>query len=329
MADSESTSRQKLGELTAQLAKVRSDRAAAQLAGRRLAVLNERIGHARSEVQEIRAELASEQRDVERLGGMSWSQLAGAITPRDSSSNELERERADVLRVQMRLQNRLERLVRLEEDAARLVIEANGPGERPEDIEKLMTAREDALVSSGSPAGVELAELAKQLAKVNRDAVELDEAGAAADAARSALDQLLVVLRAVRGWATQDVVDARIVVDRAKYGRLDEAQRLAAAAQWALDSFAREALDVGLNVYDRARPEALAISSGSTFTDEIADFVFGDVRTWSREDDAVADAQAVNDWLAGWLVALAKRRTSVESTRADLMRRRERLLTSH
>jgi DNA repair exonuclease SbcCD ATPase subunit len=192
---------------------------------------------------ELRAALAGEQRDVERLEGRSLTRVLVAM--RGSRDEALARERAEADAARYRLEETQGLLdaVQRELDAAQSLLAdlAGAPGA----YAAALADRERELSQSGDPRGRQLIGLAAERGRLTAELQELAEAQRAAQAAAQALAEVEGQLSSASGWSTYDTFfGGGMLASAIKHDKLDQAAQAAAHADQLLAVLRTELADV-------------------------------------------------------------------------------------
>ena len=241
-----------------------------ELAGRRDALT--------AEVATRRAEMAVEQRDVERLENLSLTRILASL--KGSRDDRLAREQAEADAARYRVAEAEAQLRAVHGDweaaRARLAESATAPA----DYAAVLEEKERYLRHSGDPLGRRLLELAEERGRLTGEAREVAEALAAAGAARDALAAVQASLDSASGWSTYDTFFGGGAISSAiKHSRLDEAARQAAHADRCLLALRTELADVAGVAHTAPQ---LAIDGLTRFADIWFDNIFTDLAVRGR-----------------------------------------------
>jgi hypothetical protein len=230
------------------------------------------------QLAERRAVSANEQRDVERLEGLSLTRLVASL--RGARHDSLARERAEAAAAGYQVSEVTARLkaTRSEHAAARAHLDRLA--EAPARYAAALDEWERHLRDSGDPRSARLGELATERGQLTGELHELTEAVAAARRADSALVLVEEKLGSASDWSTFDTfLRGGAIVSSMKHSRLDEAAQLAAQADQRLAVLRTELADVS------GKPPSaphLAISGSTRFVDIWFDNIFTDIAVGER-----------------------------------------------
>jgi hypothetical protein len=275
---------------------------------------------AHERVQECRASLGDEERDVERLEGLSWSRILTSL--RGSTATALEKEQAERDAARYALADAEAREQLAVRDVESLRAQLADLGDVDAELTAALAEREaetqdpelrDELVRISARRG--------QLAAEDREGREAFEAG---QVAREHLLHARSLLGSARSWSTWDTFGGGgMLTDMMKYDKLDQVADVLRRADQALRVFTRELGDLHL-----AGVEALNLDSLTRVFDVFFDNIFTDLRVRSRIQDAelrVGDALAQ---VEATMQRLSERGRQIAAEQAELSGRREQLLLS-
>lgn len=275
---------------------------------------------AHERVDECRAALREEERDVERLEGLSWSRIL--TTLRGSQATALEKEQAerDAARYAVADAEAREQLAVRDVEGLRAQLADLG------DVEGEFTA-----ALAEREAGTSDPELRDELTGISRRRGELAaedregrEAFAAGQAAREHLLHARSLLASARSWSTWDTFGGGgLLTDMMKYDKLDQVADVLRRADQALRVFTRELGDLHLTGV-----EALNLDSLTRVFDVFFDNIFTDLRVRSRIQDAEVRVGHALGQVEATMQRLSERGRQIAAEQDELARRREELLLS-
>ncbi|WP_329425595.1 hypothetical protein OG339_35480 [Streptosporangium sp. NBC_01495] len=296
---------------------------------RRLEQLTSRRGAVAVQLDEVAALLgdledllAKEEEDVSKLEGGGFSALLAGLT--GSRDERLARERAEVLAVRQRLDGQRNRLEWLNADRAAVDEGLAGLGPAREEYDALLEREERRLVASGDSRGRELVELDQRLADTRADLAEYQEAHRAGVDAFHGVGEVLRCLGGARGASTWDMLaGGGGFADMMEHGHLRNADEAAWHAQQLLDTFARELVDIGVNVAPKL-PEV----DTRWFADMFFDNIITDAIKHHRIESTGAAVADVAEWVRRTVEGLDVRREELTRLRDALAARREEVIVT-
>ena len=265
-------------------------------------------------ISALRTQLGTEEYDVRRLEGITWTRILASA--RGTRAGSLERERAERDAVALQLQASIARKAALEAErvaldrrrASLVLAEADG--------EVALAALDRLMAADGDPAATARVAAAEELGKVRAELKQVQEAVTAAEQARSALNRVDDRLSSAHTWSTYDTwFNGGVVSSVIKHDRLDQAADATGQASAALATLRRELADV---------PNAGQLSAtlqsaqSSRFFDVWLDNIFTDFsvarRIGSAQDAAADTSGRVNSLLS----ALTARAAELADRAAEL-----------
>ncbi|QKE84285.1 hypothetical protein [Arthrobacter sp. NEB 688] len=284
-----------------------------------LTVLDRELEEARRELGLVERRHRLEADDVRRLEGVGWSALVAAV--RGTRTGELDRERAEEAAARYALQAASARVADLESRRASTAERLGRLGDTPGRVERARRAHAEAVRAAGSSP--ELETVLDELARVEAQATELDEATTAGRRAAHELAAARERLGSAQSWSTYDTwLGGGLVASMVKHDRLDDAGRHVGAAQTALADFARELGDVGAVGALRAD---LGVGPTMRTVDVWFDNLFTDLSVRARIKDSLVDVDAAALAVRDVLAELGRRSAALAQERATLLQRRDEL----
>jgi hypothetical protein len=284
-----------------------------------LAALRREVEAAREQLAAATRRHGQEADDVRRLERVGWSALVAAV--RGTRTGELDRERADEVAARYALQAATDRVTSLEarraETEQRLARLGDVAGRR----ERAAAAHAEAVRATG--ASPELEAVLDELAAVEAESVEVDEAVVAGRRARGELDLARDRLGSADSWSAYDTwMGGGMLSSMVKHERLDDAGARIESAQVALADFTRELGDVGsVQRLDRG----LGITPLTRTFDVWFDNIFSDLSVRSHIKDSLGAVDDATLSVRRALDGLAERAAGLAARRAELLRRRDEL----
>ena len=271
-------------------------------------------------VQECRRALRSEERDVDKLEGMSWSRILTSL--RGNHATELERQNAerDAARYALADAEARDQLARRDVEA--LQSQLAGLGDVDATYAAALSDRET--TTEDPTLRAELTRISERRGVLAAEDREGREAFAAGQVAREHLQRASGLLSSARSWSTWDTFGGGgLFTDMMKYDKLDQVATEVRRADQALRRFARELSDLRL-----AGVEALNLDSMTQVFDVWFDNIFTDLRVRSRIGEAEARVGEALQRVETTMQGLSARGREIAAELAALDVRREELLRS-
>ena len=243
-----------------------------------------------ADLASAQAQYSSEERDVERLEGMSFSRVFASL--RGSRDDALARERAEADAARYRTSDAESRLAAVRGELASVDGRLSQLATAPAEYADALNEKETFLVHSTDPRGHRLMELADERGRLSAAVGEMQAALQAAQAADQALAQVQDRLGSASNWSTYDIVFGGGMIGNAvKHQRMDEAAQAAAEADRRLATLRTDLTH--MSAVDPTAP-GLQVSSGLRFVDIFFNNIFTDLAVAHQIGQAQANvSQAV------------------------------------
>lgn len=270
---------------------------------------------------EARDVLAREEADVDELEGISlasfWARLKGEREER------LDQERREALAAKARYDAARRALEDLEGRLASVQKERDSLLTQQARYQALLEEKEELLRRMGGEQARELIRLEEENREIQRQLREVQEAASAGVEALRALEEMDSALDSASGWGTWDILGGGMLATMAKHNAMDDAQRLADQARWALSRFRTEMADVSaVEVPD------VEIGGFAAMADYLFDGLFADLYVQGQISDAQAGVSRSLDQVTQLLSSLDRERQTLEGNAERLERQREALLAA-
>ena len=162
----------------------------------------------------------------------------------------------------------------------------------PAQAEQLIKKRENDLMRSGTPVGMRILTISKQIDESRRLKREIAEAYEAGEAAIEVLKEMEGFLRNARNWGNWDMMGGRGMTTYVKHSNIDRARARLHKAQHLLNRFEDELRDV---YNPRQLNMSLNLDSFTRFIDIFFDNLISDWIVQQRIRNALSNVVAVKD----------------------------------
>lgn len=309
-------------ELNRRLAEAADRYARLEKLNRQAARLRKEYEAAVGQAERLKAALAKEQRDVERLeSGSLWALLTTMFADR---TERLDRERQEAAEALVRYEEARQHAEQLRRDLEAAEREAAGLAGADTAYRDLLAEKEQRLRSEQGPAAERLLALDREEADADLRLREIAEALDAGQSAYMGLRRVTDLLRSAENWGTWDMLGGGLLSTMVKHSRIDDARAQLNEVRHALDVFRRELADVG-GVIDLP---SVDLDGFTRFADYFWDNFFVDWIVQSRIGQAlraVQDAQSQVLHLLDWLAA---QKGAMQASLDDIRRRREQFIVN-
>jgi len=263
----------------------------------RLTSMLERIREEKNDVEnrkrELQEELRKEEKDVEKLEGISLSNFIHTI--RGNKDERLHKEKSEYITAKLKfdtISSELDSLNREKEGLQRRILDI---GDLNQQYTELIKEKERILSNSSEAFRDKLEDLSETESSFMSKKKEILEAIGAGNELLRSLNQVQSSLDSAGNWGTWDIFGGGMISTMAKHSRIDEAQREINNAQFLIKKFHRELSDIGgeMNL-------TIDIGSFLTFADYFFDGLFADLTVQSRirdgqsrVDDAIVKVERI------------------------------------
>ncbi len=244
----------------------------------------------------LQEKLAAENRDVEKLDGISLVNLWHTL--RGTKDIAMRKEQEEYLAAKLKFDEANNIITFLEADLTKMSNKLKDIGDPGAEYQKAIRDKEAALLQSGGDKAWALLELAEQLGKAEAEKQELKEAVAAGQLAQKSLITVEKKLGSAQGWGVVDIIGGGLITTAIKHSFMGEARRGIREAEKHLRSFQRELADV------KTDEITFNIGQFSTLADFILDGLLFDLIVQSQINKAVSQT--------------SKLRQNIEATINDL-----------
>lgn len=227
-------------------------------------------------LQEI---LKKEQRDVEKLEGMSLSRFIHMI--KRDMEDAIYKEQQEAISSKLKYDEVLSELEMVNNELKNTINQINSLGSIEEDYKNLLIEKEEYIKTNPSDLRDKLEEIINKQAELQREKKELKEALDAGQELILALERVSENLNSAENWGLYDILGGGIIATAAKHSRLDEASRDINEAQSLLKRFHRELSDLG-----EYMDISIDIGSFLGFADYFFDGFFADFAVQSKIKEA-------------------------------------------
>ena len=228
-----------------------------------------------SRLASLGALLAKEEIDVEKLERTSLTTLFYSVL--GSREEKLEKERQELLSVQLQYQQTKHQVAYLERELAHIQAQLDTLAHVEAEYEALLSEKEAFLHGSERETDSQLIAYAEQSGGLVSKLKELSEAIRAGKDVLASLEGVLASLQSARNWGTWDMLGGGLISTIVKHDRIDDARDGIHAVQAKLASFERELADVGERIQ-----LGIEIGGFETFADYFFDSLIFDWAVQSK-----------------------------------------------
>jgi len=261
-----------------------------------------------SRLASLGALLAKEEVDVQKLERTSLTTLFYSVL--GSREEKLEKERQELLSVQLQYQQARHQVAYLERELAYI-------REQLDTLANVEAEYEALLHETNQETDSQLIAYAEQSGGLVSKLKELSEAIRAGKDVLASLEGVLAALESAKNWGTWDMLGGGLISTMVKHDRIDEARDGIHEVQARLSSFERELADVG----DRIQL-GIDIGEFETFADYFFDSLIFDWAVQSKINASLERTLNAKEVLTGMLEELQTLEGNVQNELNDLVEKR-------
>ncbi|ELK40996.1 hypothetical protein BAG01nite_36390 [Brevibacillus agri] len=286
-------------ELNGQVAQVKAQLRQKLHAEHNVKLLQEQYKEAVQKRELLHKQLQREQRDVDKLTGMSFGAFFYSLIGK--KEEKLSKETEELLQAKMKYEEAADTVKELEEELAEVERRLQQMSDLEARLVALLVEKERLIRKQRPELAMQLRVHSEREAELGAHEKELQEAISAGSAAILQLRKAIDKLDSASSWGTWDMFGGGAISTAMKHNRINEARESIHQAQKSLRRFERELQDV-------QRQSHIRIEIGEMLT--FADFFFDNIITdW-----------IVQDRISTSLRQAKEKRSKVESLLNDLQR---------
>ena len=270
-----------------------------------------------SRLASLGAILAKKEVDVQKLQRTSLTTLFYSVL--GSREEKLEKERQELLSVQLQYQQARHQVAYLERELAYIRGQLDSLENVEAEYEALLSEKEALLHGSNRETDSQLIAYAEQSGGLVSKLKELSEAIRAGKDVLASLEGVLASLESAKNWGTWDMLGGGLISTIVKHDRIDEARDGIHEVQARLSSFERELADVG----DRIQL-GIYIGEFETFADYFFDSLIFDWAVQSKINQSLERTLNAKEVLTGVLEELQTLEGNVQNELNDLVEKHTR-----
>lgn len=252
--------------------------------------LDKQLKKGYKELDKLDKLLEKQGQDVEQLEKLSLKGIFHKML--GSKKEQLDKERQEYLQAALKRNEHKKSLELIEYEKGILEEKMSKLKDIPAQAEALIKQRETNLMRSGTPVGMRILTISKQIDESRRLKREIVEAIEAGGAAVEILNEMENYLRNARNWGNWDMMGGRGMTTYVKHSNIDRARARLHKAQHLLNRFEDELRDV---YNPRQLNLSLNLDSFTRFIDIFFDNLISDWIVQQRIRNALSNVQAVRD----------------------------------
>jgi chromosome segregation ATPase len=255
---------------------------------------------------ELQNILEVEGKDVKKLESLSITSIFHSIL--GSKEQQLEKERQEFLAVKLKYDEYCQSVLVLERELESYKDSLNNLLGAEVEYETALKGKEEFILGLNNDNSQKLLELMDNLANLEAQKKELQEAIEAGETAGNELESVINSLKSAEGWGTWDILGGGLIATAAKHSRIDEAKKYAHNTKIALIRFQNELSDVDLTMNID-----INIGSFATFADYFFDGLISDWVVQSKISDSLDSVCSVVYNVESIIKSLQEKLSTVEN----------------
>lgn len=244
----------------------------------RLHTTQQMLDKERNRYDDLKKQLALENRDVEKLDGFTLNNLWHTL--RGTKEVAKRKEQEEYLAAKMKFDAASTTVTMLESDSTRLEEQLTAMGNPELEYQQAIQAKENVLLVSGQPEACHLFELSEKAGKLQAEQKELQEAIDAGEKTIAALSHVKESLSSAESWGVVDILGGGLLTTAIKHSHIGDARDKVEKAQQMLCKFNRELADI-------KNTRIIEISNISTAADFLLDGLLFDIIVQSQINTAM------------------------------------------
>lgn len=195
-----------------------------------------------NKADELLVQLEKEEKDVQRLKGISLTNLYYTFIGR--KLERLDKEEQEALKAKLKYDEAVETLEDVGKEIKEIEAQWNLVRRADDEFKELLKEKERLIHDHNSIWSEELYQLADKEAELTANQKEYKEAISAGRSAVGALEDAVQSLEKAKGWATWDTIGGGMISTAIKHSHLDDAKQHVHFAQNRLRNFESELADI-------------------------------------------------------------------------------------
>lgn len=274
----------------------------------RLNHLNTLLTRETAKREQCRELLMKEQKDVDRLSGMTLGALFYSML--GQKEEKLTKEAEQLLQAKLMYDEAAENVQDLEEERDELQHKLAGLQHLEVDIQSLLDRKEQLILAHYPDLARQLTGLSHRETELMANLKEWNEAISAGSKVLTELNRAKELLESAKNWGTWDLLGGGMLSTAIKHGRIDDARSAIHSAQRSLRRFEVELVDV-------QRHASIQIEIGGLLT--FADYFFdGLIADWIVQGRLSDSLQQIADKRSQVGLVVSELKTEVSKMQVEL-----------
>lgn len=248
-------------------------------------------------ITQLEAQLKDEKADVKKLTGMSFSNLLHTLLGK--KDEKLMKEEQEVIAVQLKLDEAIKSKNEIVNSINRLKSQIEKLSDIEGEYKRTLDLKVDVIKQKDESFAEELYQLSELEGDLEQYLIEVDEAIAAGQVAKNALEGAMEQLDSASNWGLFDMFGGGVVSTAIKHSHIDKATKSIQHAQSKIRLFQKELLDINEDNHLE-----INISGFLTFADYFFDNLLTDWMVQNRIHESKENVQQVYENISDILAKL-------------------------
>ncbi|WP_449538239.1 hypothetical protein [Ferdinandcohnia sp. Marseille-Q9671] len=193
-------------------------------------------------LSQLRVTFEAEKEDVEKLEGLSLTNLFALLS--GTKDEKLAKEKEEMIAERHKLEEAAKTKMEIEDAMLGIRNKLYNLKDTEYKFHRLLMQKENMVKTSSSPFAARVLELSEQEGNLKAYMTELDEAITAGERVESALIQAMESLKKAENWGTWDMFGGGTITGVVKHQHIDQSEAYLHQAQTSMRQFQKELLDV-------------------------------------------------------------------------------------
>jgi hypothetical protein len=193
-------------------------------------------------LSQLRVTFEAEKEDVEKLEGLSLTNLFALLS--GTKDEKLAKEKEEMIAERHKLEEAAKTKMEIEDAMLEIRNKLYNLKDTEYKFHRLLMQKENMVKTSSSPYAARVLELSEQEGNLKAYMTELDEAITAGERVESALIQAMDSLKKAENWGTWDMFGGGTISGVVKHQHIDQSEAYLHQAQTSMRQFQKELLDV-------------------------------------------------------------------------------------
>lgn len=239
-------------------------------------------------LEDLKSQLDKEALDVKKLEGLTITALFHSIL-RDKN-DQLDKERQELLLAKLKYDECSSSVTSLKELISKYEASLDEYSNSQEKYDALIEEKKKLIFNINDKTKLQLIHITEELAGIQCNIKELNEALSAGNAVHSKLQDVISSLESAESWGTWDMLGGGLFATASKHSEIDEANDHAFVAQNLINKFQTELKDVSIGT-----DIMLNIDGFNTFADYFFDGLISDWVVQSQIEESLQNVIDVSN----------------------------------